>query len=560
MVAGDNRVEPRMGGNGAGKSTLWDALTFCLTGASVRGARGSDLITHGEKRCSVSAEFEIDGIPVTLSREGPPFHPRIDGEQAEQADVDRMFGLSRLRFLNSVVFGQAVPLFIDLPVPQRGELLDEVLDLQLWMCAAVHAGNRWATTQRELDKLLVEVARTEGALGALEDAAELRARVEEWDAAHVERKRALSDLVDTTGIELKALQKSLATIECARRPDAPGLLKAHQEAQEVESNLRSELAVVDREIERLDTDLRFFLENSECPTCGQGIAPELVENHGAKHRAELGEVRGRRVALDLEHGRAKAVTDAARVTWQKASADVQALARDLAVSRNQVQGKMSEVANLRRQHDQLAGEANPHAERLGKLRENRIALRTKLREQKRDERSTNTKLAQLDFWRQAFRRVRLFCMDRALKELDLETMNAAQSLGLVGWRILHATETETRSGTARMGVQVQVSSPNMSGPFVAWSGGEGQRVRLSSALGLAGMIQRWAGVRWNLEVFDEPTAWLSESGIEDLLDLLKNRADQLGKTVYIADHRGLQHAGFDRVMTIVKDERGSFVG
>ena len=180
MVAGDNRVEPRMGGNGAGKSTLWDALTFCLTGASVRGARGSDLITHGEKRCSVSAEFEIDGIPVTLSREGPPFHPRIDGEQAEQADVDRMFGLSRLRFLNSVVFGQAVPLFIDLPVPQRGELLDEVLDLQLWMRAAVHAGNRWATTQRELDKLLVEVARTEGALGALEDAAELRARVEEW--------------------------------------------------------------------------------------------------------------------------------------------------------------------------------------------------------------------------------------------------------------------------------------------------------------------------------------------------------------------------------------------
>jgi energy-coupling factor transporter ATP-binding protein EcfA2 len=146
-----------------------------------------------------------------------------------------------------------------------------------------------------------------------------------------------------------------------------------------------------------------------------------------------------------------------------------------------------------------------------------------------------------------------------LQQLDLETMNAAQSLGLVGWRISYSTETETKSGTQKLGVQVEVQSPVNKGPFSAWSGGEGQRIRLCTALGFGSLLQRWSGVRWCLEVFDEPTSWLSEAGIEDLLDLLKNRTDLMDKAILVADHRGLQHAGFDRILTVVKDAEGSSI-
>ena len=137
-------------------------------------------------------------------------------------------------------------------------------------------------------------------------------------------------------------------------------------------------------------------------------------------------------------------------------------------------------------------------------------------------------------------------------------MNAAESLGLVGWRISYATETETKSGTSKMGVQVEVHPPD-DRRFSNWWGGEAQRVRLCTGLGFAGLIQRWAGVRYGFEVFDEPTNWLSEAGIEDLLDMLKNRADARGTRIFLADHRALTHSGFDQVMTVVKDENGSHV-
>src|ERR1700676_2379299 len=91
------------------------------------------------------------------------------------------------------------------------------------------------------------------------------------------------------------------------------------------------------------------------------------------------------------------------------------------------------------------------------------------------------------------------------------------------------------------------------------SGGESQRARLAVSLGLANLIQRWAGVRWSLEVFDEPTAFLSEQGIEDLLEALASRARDQQRSIWVCDHRALASGSFDGVLQIEKDAGGSRV-
>src|SRR5581483_96817 len=61
---------------------------------------------------------------------------------AEQTDVDRIVGFDRDRFLQSVLFGQRVPAFLDLSIPDRGVLLDSVLRLGLWLELSERAGQR----------------------------------------------------------------------------------------------------------------------------------------------------------------------------------------------------------------------------------------------------------------------------------------------------------------------------------------------------------------------------------------------------------------------------------
>ena len=119
------------------------------------------------------------------------------------------------------------------------------------------------------------------------------------------------------------------------------------------------------------------------------------------------------------------------------------------------------------------------------------------------------------------------------------------------------TELETKAGTLRPGIHITVASPLAVAPWEVWSGGEGQRIRLAVALGLSSLIQRMAGININLEIYDEPTAWLSGEGIEDLIDCLKHRAKTANKTLWLCDHRALLHSDFDETWQIIKDADGS---
>jgi DNA repair exonuclease SbcCD ATPase subunit len=122
-----------------------------------------------------------------------------------------------------------------------------------------------------------------------------------------------------------------------------------------------------------------------------------------------------------------------------------------------------------------------------------------------------------------------------------------------GWKVQLATETETKSGTVKLGVQIIVSSPKSTAAWEAWSGGESQRLRLAMALGLASMIQRASGSWWNLEIFDEPSTFLSTEGVEHLLETLDYRAGVAKKAIWIVDHVALTYANFKEIWSMVKD-------
>lgn len=622
MVAGDNRVDVRLGANGAGKSTLFDAVCFCLYGTGVRGARINDLVSRGSKKAFVTCEFDVDGTVVDVSRSGPPSRVYIDGEQSEQAEVDRLVGLTKRQFLNSVVYGQAMPLFIDLSIPERGELLDEVLDLELWMRASDRAAVRHKKCTIEVNELRVAMGRTEGAIASLEPESEIQSRIDAWEVDRQARIQVAEQQAgvkqDELRVEITELTNKCETWSAERDKYVAGLIAqidvlstmldvqprlvdpevdlealaaGVEQWNEVQIAVVSRLAADGQEKNQADLDINFLMTNETCPTCGQSIMPEFSEGHidelitkRDKLIAELeenyevleevkiatGEAKQALAAAQKQvshYEKAKAAQDAERAGWQK---EIEKLLRqvereeevvnpyEVAVGAKEKQLEMV-WTNFLREVEGYDALENPHVVVLERVQKTRQDLDVRLAGEKQQLEKVTGVLEALQFWREGFKRVRLFCINRVLQQLDIETMNEAQALGLVGWKINYSTETETKSGTAKLGVQVAVKSPTMEGNFVSWSGGEGQRIRLCTALGFGSLLQRWSGVRWGMEVFDEPTAWLSEDGIEDLLELLRHRADKNDKSVFLADHRGLQHAGITRVMTVVKGENGSYV-
>lgn len=555
LIAGDNQLEPRLGANGAGKSSIFDGIAWVLYGTSVRGVRTADLIRTGHKTAEGRVALDIDGTRHEIARSGPPARLFLDGRQVEQAAVDRLVGMSRLRFLHSVVFGQAVPLFIDLPVPKRGELLDEILDLEFWMRAADRAGKQTTAAERRLAALRTEIGRTEGALSQLESDVDLAGQEEAWASARDQRMRELLDKFEQDELALAVLQRESA--EDVQTQDVDALGAEYHRLKRAEAEIAQRIALREQAHAMVLEDIQFFKGAGDCPVCNQPITREFAEKHLGEQRQASADHVAALKKLNAALAEARVIANEACQRWEAARRSAEVVRREAAVRTERVRSAQRALEGLERQVEQLAEEANPYTVRRRRVDEDRKRLDAQLATQQADEISLATEAARYDFWRQGFRRVRLFCIERVLKQLELETMNAAQSLGLAGWKINFSTETETRAGTSKMGVQVTVQSPALSGIFDAWSGGEGQRVRLCVALGLSGLIQRWAGVRWNLEVYDEPTAWLSEAGIEDLLDFLRDRADVSGKPVFLCDHRALAHAGFSKIMTVVKDENGS---
>jgi DNA repair exonuclease SbcCD ATPase subunit len=559
LISGDNQAAPRLGANGAGKSTLWDALCFCLYGTAVRGGvRIGDLVTVGKEKCSVTTVFDIDGAEVEITRTGPPARISIDGRPKEQADVERLVGLSRTRWLNSVVFGQAVPLFVDLSVPARGELLDEILDLQLWMQAADAASKKHKVESDNLNGMRVALGRAEGALEVLESSEELIKKEDEWAAQQESR---LNDLLVKFEAEERNLAELTVQSQCeTKEDDLTALWGTYQKLKAEEGEVASLRDRAEQRRLTVTEDITFFKGAGDvCPICSQDITKEFASKHLEEQRELSNRLLAELKDINLAFADVRAEANEVYAAWHARNEEQKKAQVEAARTAATIKASERTLDSLERQITQVGEEVNPYTQRRVGVEETRARLNEEIREKNELISTVVDKIGALDYWKQGFRRVRLYCIQRVLQQLEVETMNAANQLGLVGWKIGYATETETKSGSIKTGVQIIVEAPHMTGSFNSWSGGEGQRVRLCVALGLAGLIQRWAGVRWNFEVFDEPTAWLAEEGIEDLLELLKTRADVSGRPIFLCDHRALTFAGFSRVMTVVKDAEGSRV-
>lgn len=192
---------------------------------------------------------------------------------------------------------------------------------------------------------------------------------------------------------------------------------------------------------------------------------------------------------------------------------------------------------------------------LSKLKEQALTLKAEIDK-------LNEEHAAVSFWVAGFKRVRLFIVEEALRQLELEVNNNLTSLGLTDWRVGFDVERENKSGGITKGFVVLVYPPGAAAPirYESYSGGETQRLRLAGDLGLANLIMEGAGLTSTIEFYDEPSQHLSQEGLLDLAETLAQRAETQGKQVFLVDHHVVDFSGFAGTIVVTKGPTGSSIG
>ena len=592
LITGINEAEPDLGANGTGKSTVWDALSWCLFGKTVRGLKGPAILPWGVDVATprVQFTFEVEGHRYTISRTANPNGIRlfreaqgpgadtagIDGEELDQASVERMIGMHYGLFLSTVVRGQFSESFLELTPKKKMAFLSTALDLDTWDVAAQRASAERKTVKADHAKALREVDRLSGAVVAMGNAAaasEADMHKEAERAASIDASRAesLAQFQQQAEEAQAEWEAAVATVEKwdTRADDKHNQIEELRKAAEDQlAEWQAAIAAV-AGLEAQHRLLEDALEaaqglGSTCPTCDSHLEEKQRDRAVARAAADL-------AACSAGTVPARTQQTIAETTYNDHIARGKAMTKVLSGLKEQLEehrlsekgwdhrrGFISnEISELSRpfDHNTHLAEAHARAKQSYDKATEAVDFATVASDKLESE------LTKLDFWVSGFQDIRLWMLRSALDELEALSNSHTLALGLRGWRILYEVERETKAGGIAKGFRCLIQSPTNPGPvpLESWSGGELQRLKIATQAAMCDLIRSRFGGGMALEVWDEPGTHLSTRGCTDMMAFFRERAATLGIEVWIVDHRSTTSGEFDQQLVVTRKRSGTIV-
>lgn len=561
FMTGYNRDRPALGRNGVGKSSIWQAMRWCLFGSTSEGGRAEALKGPSKEAAGYGAEVKVG--KQRLARNWHPNWMEVNGETC--SSFDDVMPLTDVEFDASVLACQGGTTILDYTPSQRLELVSSVLDLERW--STLSGAASVLAKQRE-DSLRSTALKIGGTRSAIEELKQLDMR-QQIKAFERERQGAIAKLrsklrdLKTERANLRADFTRLTQEKSNKEavlPVAEDLLRKRQETFDLDKKSR-EGAVADllRAQERLSAaqrlmkHLRRAHEGANCELCGSVMTAkqrsqriEVISADVAAGEDKLDAIMKILKAKDAEIFSADKRVQQAREIVENGKEDIKELAGKITGLLFDIPKKEHEVEEVRKLIGVERHKTNPMGEadnaRLTKLHARRAELQT-LRHK---EIVQSKALGRAQWWITGFKDVRYYVLEEALAELTAVTQAHLLVFGMHGYSLEFVAEKEAKSGNVSRTFDVRITHPSrrIVLPLQAFSGGEQQRMRLAASFALSDFLLRRRSLTCNLEVYDEPTSHLSQEGIDAVVELLKARALQARKQIWLVDHHAINSTAF----------------
>jgi DNA repair exonuclease SbcCD ATPase subunit len=282
-----------VGTNGAGKSTILDALTFALFGKPFRKINKPLLVNSiNEKECLTEIEFSIGKSEYKVIRGIKPnkFEIYCNGQlwnqEASTIDQQKNFETNVLKmnyksFTQIVVLGSStfVP-FMRLPLAQRREIIEDILDIQVFSTMNVLLKDKVRENNEQIKTLDYQ-------LHLLGEKIDLQ-------------KKYMLELEKKTKEEITRKQNKIAGLMTEENDQHNDVVRLSSEVEK-HSKEMEDLSASKTKLKKLNTFLfkiqsklnscqkehQFFTKNHVCPTCTQDLSDDFRMNKIAEGEGEL---------------------------------------------------------------------------------------------------------------------------------------------------------------------------------------------------------------------------------------------------------------------------------
>ena len=587
-MSGQNLHEPQLGANGAGKSTIWDALCWCLTGKTIRGVFGGAVKNWDSKKCSVSVRVSVDGTDYVVTKTHSPnlltVTPSIqvngiEKEVITQEDLDEFFHLDHEKFIYALIVGQFNASFLDLKPTEKLNLFSNIMGLDFWEQCSKDAASQAQADLSAYSTLKAQEGGIQARIKAFEaQEAEIRPKNASFEATRAERITSLeekdkADHDSVANLIAEVLGKSKIIIKSdaqfKERIEHLSILNKERADLLLEHlGIGNRLSTLKGEKSELTKQFNKWKGLDTCPYCEQQVDIKVIREQKTLitkklllHAKAIG---GQEAKQEITQDRLKILQETIDIlvkNKEDGAAHKEKLSREILLletgKRNLTQGRLATQKEIAR----IKGEKNPYQDMLNNCSHEILNATQELTAYEAKIAAKEKDMLGFQFWTKGFKELRLWVVSEALAALEVESNTAITQLGLYDWKLKFQMERETSKKTVSKGFHVLVNSKTLHGedyvPFEIWSGGETQRLKLGSTIGLSSLIQSYKGVEFNISIWDEPSSFLSEEGIDDLIRYLDNYATTTGKAVYFVDQRSLESPYFKSIITVKKTEKGS---
>ena len=288
-----------LGANGSGKSTMLDALCFGLFGKPFRNINKPQLLNSiNQKNAMVEVEFDTGNKSYRVVRGMKPniFEIYCNGKLMNQDAAVRdyqdtfekvILKLNYKSFTQIVILGSAsfTP-FMQLSAADRRSIIEDLLDIRIFSTMNSLLKERYQKLKNELTNVKYKS-------DSIEERIEVHQQyINDIKKDNKEKVKNLQEQItneqeqiDTRLEELKCLQKKYDTVS-EEVQEAASLSNKIKKLEDVQKDLK-------RTKKKIDSDISFYEDNDECPTCKQGIEDDfkndiLTERSDKKSKVDEG--------------------------------------------------------------------------------------------------------------------------------------------------------------------------------------------------------------------------------------------------------------------------------
>jgi DNA repair exonuclease SbcCD ATPase subunit len=272
-----------VGENGAGKSTILDALTFALFGKPFRKINKPQLLNSITKKdLVVEIEFNIGTNQYKIVRGIKPnvFEVYLNGsllnQSAEMKDYQEILEKHILKlnfksFCQVVVLGSAsfVP-FMQLPAAQRREVIEDLLDLQIFTTMNLLLKDKIQTNNEEISNIATDQK------VIFEKIKIIKEHLQEKQNNNEKLVAEKVSLIEDTDYKIEKLNQQYWNFDTAinalkeNLEDEPKISKRINQLSQLRHKIEAKRAL-------LNDDINFFNKHENCPTCTQSISTDFRE-------------------------------------------------------------------------------------------------------------------------------------------------------------------------------------------------------------------------------------------------------------------------------------------